>query len=290
MPDRRRAARTTSRRWSRSPRRWPRAVLDLVEGRRPRGAVGLRRCHRRERHDPRRGAGRRADPRMGPVRGPPGQRLHRRRRGPASPLRPPTPRTSARRSSPRRRPACCSLPARTDRPATGRPTWPTSPTPSSRRRCRRRPTGVDRRCSCTASPRPRTTWAPRPSCPAPPPLPDRWSRPSPTRCRRHGITACVYDGVNCQGLGGTTNVEGTHARQVGASFIHLELADSVRARRVPARRRRRGAHRGPAPVLRGGQAPGTRRSTTPVARIAHVTAVTATVAITVGTTGWRTSW
>lgn len=52
---------------------------------------------------------------------------------------------------------------------------------------------------------------------------------------RNGISTCVYDGVTCQGLGGTQNVEAAHARDVGASFVHLELADSVR--KDPQRRR-----------------------------------------------------
>jgi hypothetical protein len=51
---------------------------------------------------------------------------------------------------------------------------------------------------------------------------------------RNGITACVYDGLSCQGLGGTRNTQGAHAREVGASFVHLELADTVR--KDPARR------------------------------------------------------
>ena len=41
---------------------------------------------------------------------------------------------------------------------------------------------------------------------------------------RNGISARVYDGLSCQGLGGTRNTQGGHAREVGASFVHLELA------------------------------------------------------------------
>lgn len=51
---------------------------------------------------------------------------------------------------------------------------------------------------------------------------------------RNGISACVYDGLSCQGLGGTRNTQGGHAREVGASFVHVELADTVR--KDPARR------------------------------------------------------
>lgn len=46
--------------------------------------------------------------------------------------------------------------------------------------------------------------------------------------RGRGISACVYDGTTCQGLGGTRNVEGGHARTVGAAFVHLEASDVVR--------------------------------------------------------------
>ena len=64
--------------------------------------------------------------------------------------------------------------------------------------------------------------------------------------------------------------------------MHLELADTVR--KDPARRADVVAALtevlGPGPVA--GQAPGTSRRTTPVARIAQVTAVTAVVAVTVG--------
>jgi hypothetical protein len=43
-----------------------------------------------------------------------------------------------------------------------------------------------------------------------------------------GIDTCVYDGRRCRTLAGTTNVEAAHARDVGATFVHLELAPDLR--------------------------------------------------------------
>lgn len=43
-----------------------------------------------------------------------------------------------------------------------------------------------------------------------------------------GIDTCVYDGQRCRTLAGTTNVEAAHARDVGATFVHLELAPDLR--------------------------------------------------------------
>lgn len=43
-----------------------------------------------------------------------------------------------------------------------------------------------------------------------------------------GIDTCLYDGERCRELAGTTNVQGAHARAVGATFIHLELAADLR--------------------------------------------------------------
>jgi hypothetical protein len=43
-----------------------------------------------------------------------------------------------------------------------------------------------------------------------------------------GIDTCVYDGEQCPSLAGTTNVQAAHARDVGATFIHLELAPDLR--------------------------------------------------------------
>jgi hypothetical protein len=43
-----------------------------------------------------------------------------------------------------------------------------------------------------------------------------------------GFDTCVYDGENCAALAATRNVQAAHAREVGASFAHLELARSLR--------------------------------------------------------------
>ena len=51
-----------------------------------------------------------------------------------------------------------------------------------------------------------------------------------------GVDTCVYDGERCRALAGTTNVQAAHARSVGATFVHLELAREVR-RSGPARER-----------------------------------------------------
>lgn len=49
-----------------------------------------------------------------------------------------------------------------------------------------------------------------------------------------GVDTCVYDGERCRALAGTTNVQAAHARSVGATFVHLELARELR-RSGPAR-------------------------------------------------------
>ena len=41
---------------------------------------------------------------------------------------------------------------------------------------------------------------------------------------------CVYDGDDCDALAGTRNAQAAHARAVGATFIHLELAVGLRER------------------------------------------------------------
>ncbi|SNR59345.1 hypothetical protein [Blastococcus mobilis] len=51
-----------------------------------------------------------------------------------------------------------------------------------------------------------------------------------------GFETCVYDGEQCHALAGMTNVEAAHARSVGATFIHLELAEDLR-RSGPVRQR-----------------------------------------------------
>jgi hypothetical protein len=43
-----------------------------------------------------------------------------------------------------------------------------------------------------------------------------------------GIDTCVYDGERCRSLAGTKNVQAAHAQEVGATFIHLELAPDLR--------------------------------------------------------------
>jgi len=43
-----------------------------------------------------------------------------------------------------------------------------------------------------------------------------------------GFKTCLYEEGRCEGLGGTTNVQGRSARAAGASFVHLELARRLR--------------------------------------------------------------
>jgi hypothetical protein len=43
-----------------------------------------------------------------------------------------------------------------------------------------------------------------------------------------GFAVCEYDGDRCADLGGTLNVEGQWCREVGATFVHLELDRDVR--------------------------------------------------------------
>ena len=47
-----------------------------------------------------------------------------------------------------------------------------------------------------------------------------------------GLHVCLYDGVNCRGLGGTTNVQGRSTRQTGGLFVHLEMDPGIRASRA----------------------------------------------------------
>ena len=46
--------------------------------------------------------------------------------------------------------------------------------------------------------------------------------------RGEGFAVCEYDGDRCADLGGTRNVQGECCRQVGATFVHLELDRAVR--------------------------------------------------------------
>ena len=46
--------------------------------------------------------------------------------------------------------------------------------------------------------------------------------------RGEGFAVCEYDGERCADLGGTLNVEGGWCREVGATFVHLELDRAVR--------------------------------------------------------------
>jgi hypothetical protein len=46
--------------------------------------------------------------------------------------------------------------------------------------------------------------------------------------RARGLTLCLYP-VDCNELGGTTNVQGAAARAVGAEFLHLELSRALRS-------------------------------------------------------------
>ncbi|WP_448614397.1 hypothetical protein [Modestobacter sp. URMC 112] len=43
-----------------------------------------------------------------------------------------------------------------------------------------------------------------------------------------GFDTCVYDGKRCAALAGSRNVQAAHARGVGAVFVHLELASTLR--------------------------------------------------------------
>jgi hypothetical protein len=43
-----------------------------------------------------------------------------------------------------------------------------------------------------------------------------------------GFDVCAYDGDRCTALGATRNIEGAWCRQVGATFVHLEIDRDVR--------------------------------------------------------------
>ena len=45
---------------------------------------------------------------------------------------------------------------------------------------------------------------------------------------REGFDVCLYDGSQCAGLAATSNVQGVHAREVGAAFVHLEVTREIR--------------------------------------------------------------
>lgn len=46
--------------------------------------------------------------------------------------------------------------------------------------------------------------------------------------RDEGVAVCHYDGNDCAGLAGTTNVQGRWARRIGATFLHVELVRHIR--------------------------------------------------------------
>jgi hypothetical protein len=46
--------------------------------------------------------------------------------------------------------------------------------------------------------------------------------------RAAGFAVCQYDGTQCSQLAGTQNVQGAWSRDVGARFVHLEIARPVR--------------------------------------------------------------
>ena len=50
--------------------------------------------------------------------------------------------------------------------------------------------------------------------------------------RSAGLRVCLYDGVQCRGLGGTTNVQGRTTRLSGGQFVHVEMAPQIRASRA----------------------------------------------------------
>ncbi len=43
-----------------------------------------------------------------------------------------------------------------------------------------------------------------------------------------GFSVCVYDGRACEGLGGTSNVQGESSREAGGHFVHLEIDRAIR--------------------------------------------------------------
>lgn len=46
--------------------------------------------------------------------------------------------------------------------------------------------------------------------------------------RAAGFDVCQYDGEECEGLGGTTNVQGSWCRSVYSRFVHIEMSRQVR--------------------------------------------------------------
>lgn len=46
--------------------------------------------------------------------------------------------------------------------------------------------------------------------------------------RGGGVRVCVYDGVHCSALGGTTNVQGVSTRAQRHEFLHVEMSRGVR--------------------------------------------------------------
>jgi hypothetical protein len=58
----------------------------------------------------------------------------------------------------------------------------------------------------------------------PPPTVDAVTR----ALRGKGFAVCEYDGQRCADLGATRNVEGRWCREVGATFVHLELDRDIR--------------------------------------------------------------
>jgi hypothetical protein len=59
--------------------------------------------------------------------------------------------------------------------------------------------------------------------------PDAFDESVAAGLREAGFKVCVYDGLRCAALGGTTNVQGQAARVAGAYFLHIEMDPRIRA-------------------------------------------------------------
>lgn len=50
--------------------------------------------------------------------------------------------------------------------------------------------------------------------------------------QKAGLRVCLYDGLHCQGLGGTTNIQGRSTRVAGGLFVHMEMDLDLRISRA----------------------------------------------------------
>ncbi|HXH80237.1 hypothetical protein [Nocardioides sp.] len=60
------------------------------------------------------------------------------------------------------------------------------------------------------------------------PTPDEQIDPVTEALEDAGFDVCQYDGDQCEGLGGTENVQGEWCREVDARFLHVEMSREVR--------------------------------------------------------------